>query len=351
MAEKKPVAIGGAALSIGFTLLVNADRLAKFFGIVNIPRDAGETLVAFASVPTPLAWGVFLIGVGCLWYIFAERVVLAWGYLRRQRVEPSHVIAFGLFIAIGGLAWQMLRAAPHPDPRIGELRSKLEMVTKESAEKQTAAALDLSKTKEALEEKNRELEKAKSEAATKAVTVPPASAQPVLNPAIDLVHGPYEREEVRLMILALGEMRDAIEEKIKPTLSELSRIRAGWSKNLTDLPKFRQEIDVAYANWDSSIGGLYKLASEKHVRFRDELVPTIDDPVGASKRLPKSLHQLRQTLTYLIEMQMPAGPAHAHFVERDMGRITDDFMEINLWVQNIIQHVEMKTRRLRNYKT
>jgi hypothetical protein len=39
MENKRAAATAGAALSLGLTLLLNADRLAKFFGIVNLPQD------------------------------------------------------------------------------------------------------------------------------------------------------------------------------------------------------------------------------------------------------------------------------------------------------------------------
>jgi tRNA splicing ligase len=51
MAERTTVAWTGAASSLAVTCVIHADRLAKFFGIINIPKDARDTMSALSSAP------------------------------------------------------------------------------------------------------------------------------------------------------------------------------------------------------------------------------------------------------------------------------------------------------------
>ncbi|XSC46605.1 hypothetical protein ACF1BQ_012935 [Bradyrhizobium sp. RDT10] len=104
-------------------------------------------------------------------------------------MEPVHLQIAGLTgvmlfaaISLGGVIWQS-QVAPvlAVDPRVSQLQSQLETLTKETAEKSAATALDLSKTKQALEEKTRELEKANA-ASTAAASAKPASPKIVIQP-------------------------------------------------------------------------------------------------------------------------------------------------------------------------
>jgi len=72
--EKGRIAWGTAAASLAFALVTNADRIAKFFGIVNIPKDARELMVSLSQVPTILSWAIFVMGLAALAYLYSEQL-------------------------------------------------------------------------------------------------------------------------------------------------------------------------------------------------------------------------------------------------------------------------------------
>jgi hypothetical protein len=75
--NKRQFARLGSFLSLGFVLLTNLDRIAKFFGIINIPKDVREAMVAFAQVPTLLSWIILAVGLGCIWFLYADHATSA----------------------------------------------------------------------------------------------------------------------------------------------------------------------------------------------------------------------------------------------------------------------------------
>ena len=100
MKNKRAAAAVGAALSLGLSLLLNADRLAKFFGIVNLPQDIKGALMTMSQVPTILAWGVFATGVACLAYLFSEQLLWTGARIRKNCMEPAYLMIFFLVGAV-----------------------------------------------------------------------------------------------------------------------------------------------------------------------------------------------------------------------------------------------------------
>ncbi|MET4216324.1 hypothetical protein ACVWWG_008724 [Bradyrhizobium sp. LB7.2] len=146
---------------------------------------AGLTIVSTLAptlgivLPVWFRWLLFVIGVILMLSPFFQA---AFNRARKMGMEPVHLQIIGLVgivlfaaLSVGGLIWQS-QVTPSPDPRVGHLQSQLEILTRESAEKQTAAALDLTKTKQALEEKTRELEGAKAQATAATATAPKPKA-------------------------------------------------------------------------------------------------------------------------------------------------------------------------------
>jgi hypothetical protein len=85
MAEKTTVAWTGAASSLALTCVFQADRLAKFFGIINIPKDARDTMSALSSAPIFFSVGILLIGCACVVYLYLERL----SAIKRQFWNPK----------------------------------------------------------------------------------------------------------------------------------------------------------------------------------------------------------------------------------------------------------------------
>jgi uncharacterized membrane protein YidH (DUF202 family) len=105
MAEKTTVAWTGAASSLALTCVFQADRLAKFFGIINIPKDARDTMSALSSAPIFFSVGILLIGCACVVYLYLEHL----SAIKRQFWNPKlDLLTIGLlglvvFAGITGL--------------------------------------------------------------------------------------------------------------------------------------------------------------------------------------------------------------------------------------------------------
>jgi hypothetical protein len=56
-----------------------------------------------------------------------------------ETVEPTHIITFGLVIALGGAVW-LSRRAPQPDPRVSQLQAQIEYLQKQLTEPHRAVS-------------------------------------------------------------------------------------------------------------------------------------------------------------------------------------------------------------------
>jgi hypothetical protein len=203
--QKHPVAWVAAIASFAFTLLVNADRIAKFFGILNIPNDARNLMNALAQVPTQLAWGIFIVGLGCLAYLYSDALRAVGGLVvRRLRVEPSHIIILGLTIALGGAIWGHLRMQQAPvlsEEEIAKIaapfRTEIDALKKELAEaRQQPSATPLNQAQ---------------------ATPRPVPAAPA-----------YTERDIRELSDAFADAQQLVEKQFLPLSIEIETIVANW---------------------------------------------------------------------------------------------------------------------------
>jgi hypothetical protein len=112
MADRTRVAWGGAAGSLVLTCIIQADRLAKFFGIINIPKDTRETMSALASAPTHLSVGILIIGGACVVYLYLEHLKSLKRRFWNPKLDLLTVGLLGLVVFAGVTALGLYRQLP-----------------------------------------------------------------------------------------------------------------------------------------------------------------------------------------------------------------------------------------------
>jgi hypothetical protein len=182
---------------------------------------------------------------------------------------------------------------------------------------------------------------------TSAAAPPFPTAPP--NPEFELVFGPYQPEEVRTMILTLGEIRNIVDQNFAPIVDAIKQTTGGWLEQYTrDGPQKYSERLSAVLN------GIYKgrMILDNYLtvnrRYQNELRPTFTDNVDAIGQLVYAIQSFTEDADALANLQTENT---SKILVKDIQRIINLISLYEGWVQKSMQRMDTKLRRLRDYKT
>jgi hypothetical protein len=272
-----------------------------------------QIAAAFAVLSTcgQLAMGILEIHHQVLGLSFAAIAVVSMAYLlwhgmnwlrsyfgmREIKLEPIHVIVFGLLIAAAGVGWQWARPSTAPSPAVGT---------------------------------------------TTATPIPPTAANlPRPNPATELIAGPYERIDIAKLIPILASIDDLLNKEGIPISRKLSLLlgAGGLSEaSITELKLIDDRVtDLAKA--------IENIMSENS-RYRGEITPAITNVIGAFQTLHANIAEAQKVLDDLKtaegRYQRTTTIARNHLIVA-AG-------EYDQAVNTSMQNVQTKIRRCRDYK-
>jgi hypothetical protein len=310
MENKRAAAAVGAVLSLGLSALLNADRLAKFFGIVNLPQDIKGALLAMSQVPTVLAFGVFATGVVCLVYLFSDQLLWIGSRIRKNRMELTHLMTFFLAGAIlctvgAGITffYQQYQST---------VRSELA-----GAPAQTAAILQNQRS-------------------------PAVTAAPIQAP----IQLRYEPEEISRMLKMIGKLRDIVDNKCSPTSSAISTALQTWRRDSNTegaaglATRFNDLRIAVNENWQA----IMQVINDNQ-QFRDEIYPAIADDKNAFGEIAGALGDLSLDLRELAK-----GPDVniERFITPNLQRV--DIISFSQWVGLSAKRLSEKQKELREWR-
>jgi hypothetical protein len=170
------------------------------------------------------------------------------------------------------------------------------------------------------------------------------------NPGFELTHGPYEREEIRLMILALGAMHDVLEKQIRTAFARIQQTTDNWALQMDRMGPdvYDRQLNDVRTELATAINNLHKIVFDENTRFADELRPTIEDPKDAANALNNSLFEFGDNLCGLSKVAKDVDIKS--ILGRDANRIQRTIPEFIAWTNLTTQRITTKIRRLRDYK-
>jgi hypothetical protein len=270
-------------------------------------------------------------------YLIALAFVLVWlGSWHRKRiagrkrgVDSWYFIAFAFIVAvvaIGGAAYGIgLRSAPHSvDPKNPELQSQLE-----AAQKELAAA--------------------------RKITAPAPAQMPGALPASasDVIGGPYQPEELRIMILALGSMGDVLNKQIYPAYTSVREALEVVPINLRDngYDGFSKKTQQLEFELRTARGNLHKIVFEENASFSEELRTPINDPSDALNLVQRGLLEFSNDLEDLgklgLDTSLDGASPGQRLALRSAKRIDYSIFMLTNWVTSARSRVGEKQKNLR----
>lgn len=182
-------------------------------------------------------------------------------------------------------------------------------------------------------------------------------ATPTASPEIartgdEIVSGPYQPEEVREMILALGKMYEISVKGLAPAVATLNQVMNGnWPEKWSSDPQaFILQLEGAHKSVAGSFRELHLVVFEENVRFSEELRTTIADPRDTANRLDAAAIDAIETMKILAKA--PKDLEVRTLIQRSLSRITMESMGPLLkLINDSVQRTQKKQARLRAYKS
>jgi hypothetical protein len=175
---------------------------------------------------------------------------------------------------------------------------------------------------------------------------------PQRNPQTEIIGGPYEPEELRKMILAMGEMKGVIHKHIVPANNTLwegtQRVQSeletdGYERYINKIVELKSAVEAAYTSMSNII-------FVDTVGYSEELRPILDDHKNSYVLLTTQLSDFVDTLKHLAKL----APDPKVAVTDVQGILQKDLAKIGLylpwygqWAINASENIGAKMTRMR----
>lgn len=164
----------------------------------------------------------------------------------------------------------------------------------------------------------------------------------------DIIGGPYQPEEVRIIILALGQIEDLLDKKGDQAFRDIQLAAHDWAAQLVRMGPDAYvdkliKIENEFIEVQDSLMGII----DENRRFHDEIVPAVLDDRGTYGILRNDFSDIIGNIKELSKT--PEINIRA-VVGRDFLRLATALNAYRQWLSKSIQNIREKTRKLRDFR-
>ena len=167
------------------------------------------------------------------------------------------------------------------------------------------------------------------------------------NPQTELVGGPYVPSDIERMIPLFIDLNDALS-KAAPVFGSQQEIVQNWQNQFRQMgaATYTQKLRTIADQMIDARSFVYKIV-EDHNAYRNEMSAAVSDRLAAVDIAASAIGFLIDNIDALSGV-----PEAQQFriLNKDVQRVQTTALGYNNWVQESIQHVQTKLRRLRDYK-